>query len=448
MSHTSSRSPLRLFYSYSHQDEELRVELEKHLSVLRRQGVISGWSDRRIEPGHEWAGEIDGQLDNADIVLLLVSADFLASDYCYDVEMTRAMDRHASGDARIIPILCRPCDWKSAPFGKLQALPTEANPVTLWSNPDAAFEDIARGIRLISEQMLRRNELRLEPPARQLERVEDETRRYLAEPPHTSPESARNPFAWRGGMAAVVNFFDRDEEQRTIRDYLLTRQNCQVVGPHCIGKTPLLKQVERAAANWNKQALVAYIDPYDPRCYSLSGWLDTVVQQCNWSIPATTLTDFTVRVVDSLERGFHPVLCLDEFEELTMRPSEFTREFFLALRFCGEKGMSIVTATRRPLSELFDPKDKLVSPFYTAFRALALGPFRPTDAEDFVNLRRPGTPAFTLDEKKAILEFAKGHPLALQVACFHMLEAKNRESISSAMMKAADEMKTILPRSW
>ena len=155
MSHTSSRSPLRLFYSYSHQDEELRVELEKHLSVLRRQGVISGWSDRRIEPGHEWAGEIDGQLDNADIVLLLVSADFLASDYCYDVEMTRAMDRHASGDARIIPILCRPCDWKSAPFGKLQALPTEANPVTLWSNPDAAFEDIARGIRRISETLMR-----------------------------------------------------------------------------------------------------------------------------------------------------------------------------------------------------------------------------------------------------------------------------------------------------
>jgi TIR domain-containing protein/methyltransferase family protein len=149
-----SSSPLRLFYSYSHRDEELRVELEKHLSVLRRQGVISGWSDRRIELGKEWAGEIDSQLNAADIVLLLVSADFLSSDYCYDVEMTRAMERHAGGDARIIPIICRPCDWKSAPFGKLQALPTEALPITLWPNADAAFEDIARGIRRISEALL------------------------------------------------------------------------------------------------------------------------------------------------------------------------------------------------------------------------------------------------------------------------------------------------------
>ncbi|HEY6122508.1 MAG TPA: toll/interleukin-1 receptor domain-containing protein, partial [Pyrinomonadaceae bacterium] len=154
MSSLPSRSPLRLFYSYSHRDEELRVELEKHLSVLRRQGFISSWSDRRIEAGKEWAGEIDSQLNTADVVLLLVSADFLASDYCYDVEMMRAMERHAGGDARIIPIICRPCDWTSAPFGKLQALPTEAKPVTLWPNADAAFEDIARGIRRISEGLM------------------------------------------------------------------------------------------------------------------------------------------------------------------------------------------------------------------------------------------------------------------------------------------------------
>lgn len=154
MSHELPTSPLRLFYSYSHRDEELRAELEKHLSVLRRQGVISGWSDRRIEPGKEFAGEIDRQLDTADIVLLLVSADFLASDYCYDVEMTRAMQRHAGGAARIIPIICRPCDWMSAPFGKLQALPSEAKPVTLWPNPDAAFEDIARGIRRVCQALI------------------------------------------------------------------------------------------------------------------------------------------------------------------------------------------------------------------------------------------------------------------------------------------------------
>ena len=88
-----------VFFSYSHADEELRNELEKHLSVLRRKGVITTWHDRRIGPGKSLHGQIDDQLNCADIVLLLVSADFLASDYCFDVEMTHAMERHEQGTA-------------------------------------------------------------------------------------------------------------------------------------------------------------------------------------------------------------------------------------------------------------------------------------------------------------------------------------------------------------
>ena len=140
-------APVSLFYSYSHKDEALRDELETHLSLLRRQGVVRGWHDRRIAAGTEWAGQIDQHLDTADIILLLVSADFLASDYCYDKEMTRALERHEAGTARVIPVILRPCDWHSAPFGKLQALPKDGKPVTTWKNRDEAFTDIARGIR-------------------------------------------------------------------------------------------------------------------------------------------------------------------------------------------------------------------------------------------------------------------------------------------------------------
>ncbi|HMG72068.1 MAG TPA: hypothetical protein VK582_01090 [Pyrinomonadaceae bacterium] len=297
--------------------------------------------------------------------------------------------------------------------------------------------------------MLNQNEVDLEAlPTRELKGLKGATRVYRVRALHVQPESAPNPFVWRSGVTAAANFFDREEEQRTLRSYLHGRQNCQIVGPHCIGKTPLLRQVERAAVNWNKHTVVAYLDPHDPRCYSLAGWLSEVSQQCHWSTPATTLNDFAARIVTTLEQGLHPVLCLDEFEELTMRPDEFTRNFFLALRSCGEKGMSIVTASRKPLSELFDPSDKLVSPFYTAFRHLPLGPFQPADAEDFVNIYRPGTPAFTPDEKGAILDFANGHPLALQIACYHVLDAKNSGSISAAIIKAADEMRVILPRGW
>ncbi len=140
-------------FSYSHQDEELRNELEKHLSLLRRQRVIDIWSDHRIGPGEEIGGEIDQHLESADIILLLVSPDFLNSDYCYDIEMKRAMERHEHGEARVIPIILRPCDWQSAPFGKLKVIPSDGKPVTKHQTLDDAFLDVTRAIRKVAQQL-------------------------------------------------------------------------------------------------------------------------------------------------------------------------------------------------------------------------------------------------------------------------------------------------------
>src|SRR6202045_1561130 len=114
--------PVEVFYSYAHEDEALRAELEKHLSLLRRQGVISGWHDRHIAPGADWAQAIDEHLESAVVILLLVSADFLASDYCYGIEMKRALQRHQTNEAAVIPILLRAVDWNRAPFASLQTL--------------------------------------------------------------------------------------------------------------------------------------------------------------------------------------------------------------------------------------------------------------------------------------------------------------------------------------
>jgi hypothetical protein len=143
----SKAKPVELFFSYSHKDEKLRDQLEEHLANLKRQGVISGWHDRKIGAGKEWAGEISEHLESAQIILLLVSSSFLASDYCHDVEMRRALKRHKRGQARVIPVILRSVDWHGAEFGKLQALPRDGKPVTSWKNRDAAFTDIARGIR-------------------------------------------------------------------------------------------------------------------------------------------------------------------------------------------------------------------------------------------------------------------------------------------------------------
>ena len=142
-----------VFISYSHADEELRQKLEKHLAGLRRQGVISTWHDRRIGPGEEIHNQISAQLDSADIIILLVSADFLASDYCYKIEMTRAMARHDEGTARVIPVILRPCDWHGAPFGKLKAVPTNGKPVVKHATLDDGFVEVTQAVREAAESL-------------------------------------------------------------------------------------------------------------------------------------------------------------------------------------------------------------------------------------------------------------------------------------------------------
>ncbi len=145
--------PIEIFCSYAREDESFMEELKTHLSGLQRQGRISVWHDRRIVAGQEWAREIDEHLDAALIILLLISPNFLASDYCYGVEMQRALQRHKNGEIQVIPILLRPVDWDGTPIVHLQCLPRDARAITEWGNQDVAFRDVARGIRTALEQL-------------------------------------------------------------------------------------------------------------------------------------------------------------------------------------------------------------------------------------------------------------------------------------------------------
>ena len=147
------KEAVRVFYSYSHKDEIHRQRLETHLSLLRRQGLITEWHDRNILAGDDWKGAIDSNMLRSQLILLLISPDFIASDYCFDVEMTHALNLHEQGLAKVIPIILRPVDnWQSAPFSKLQTLPQDGKPVTKWSNRDDAFLDCTHGIRKVIEE--------------------------------------------------------------------------------------------------------------------------------------------------------------------------------------------------------------------------------------------------------------------------------------------------------
>ncbi|MDZ4682120.1 MAG: TIR domain-containing protein [Saprospiraceae bacterium] len=137
----------KIFFSYSKYDREYLEQLLRHLSVLRRKGKIAAWDDHQILPGEEWDDAVKNQLTQADIILLLISADFLATDYIWDVEIKTAMERHAQKSVQVVPIVLRPCSWEAdTPFGKLNGLPSKAKPVSSYSDRDQAWLEVVQGI--------------------------------------------------------------------------------------------------------------------------------------------------------------------------------------------------------------------------------------------------------------------------------------------------------------
>jgi tetratricopeptide (TPR) repeat protein len=301
--------PLELFYSYSHKDEELRDQLDNHLAMLKRDGVISGWHDRRISAGQEWDGEIDEHLSSAEIILLLVSADFLTSNYCYDIEVKRAMARHEAHEAQVVPVILRPCDWNSAPFGKVQALPKDAKPVTRWADRDEAFLDIAKGIRSIAQTPAAKSHKSLALPA------------SIPRPP-------------------VVGFVARrDDDGRDIverlKEELAPRKNQLIVlsGPGGVGKTTLAAEATRALSEGFGQRIV-WASALGREDFALSVLLDEISTQLGHPEIRPLAPGSKAEAVQALIASAPPLIILDNFE--TIPEVEQTRcvEFLLNRASC------------------------------------------------------------------------------------------------------------------
>jgi WD40 repeat protein len=149
----SKGNPISVFVSYCHEDLLAVDRLTVHLSSMRREGKITMWHDRNISAGSEWGKEISRNLEESQIILLLVSADFLNSEYCYGIEMESALEQHKKGEACVVPIILRPCFWNDSPFAKLQVLPSNGVPVSSWSDQDSAFLSISNKIRNIVDDL-------------------------------------------------------------------------------------------------------------------------------------------------------------------------------------------------------------------------------------------------------------------------------------------------------
>jgi hypothetical protein len=178
-------APVEIFYSFVEVDAPFLEQLEHHLSILRHEGTIKTWHKHQIIGGRKWQMELDYYLNTASLILLLISSDFLASDYQYGVELQRAIDRHNENEARVIPILLRSCDWKGASFAKLQMIPRNGEAVTSWRNRDEAWTDVAQGIREAIEELQNSNVKKelLGPKTSQLIRAQKKSIRLDPFPP-------------------------------------------------------------------------------------------------------------------------------------------------------------------------------------------------------------------------------------------------------------------------
>ncbi|MCY1281025.1 TIR domain protein [compost metagenome] len=201
-----------LVFSYAHADEALRNELEKHLSPLKRMGRISTWHDRRIVPGEEFAGQIDQHFAQADIILLLISSDFINSDYCYQIEMTNALQRHEIGEAVVIPVILRPCAWHQLPFGKLLAATVDGKPIVQFPSYDEGFVQVVEAVSRALDKLAT-----TQIPAPQPTRQPGRTRAVDATFSIGSSSAPRS-----SNLAIPKNFtdLDRDRAGREGFDYL------------------------------------------------------------------------------------------------------------------------------------------------------------------------------------------------------------------------------------
>lgn len=378
----AGRRAVTIFFSYSHKDEALRDALETHLASLKREGLVETWHDRKIAPGETWAGKISEHLERADVVLLLVSADFLASDYCYGMEMERALARHEAGEARVVPVILRTADWTSAPFAKLQALPKNAKPVVTWKDRDEAFVDVARGLRRL---------------------IEDLQKKAAVEP---------NPFAQTMAIQDPTLFVGRTAELRRLRD-LLDGGSVAIVGPSKVGKSSLLW---RLIEGWDGsvvgpldlQVLEDADDLYEEIAKAMS------LASSRWKeLRDVLMTRDVLLLLDELDSGQGRVLESDHMARFRAVCNRNPR-------------CKIVTVSRNAIKTFF-PDAGRGSTVYSFLQPMVLELLTEADARRLLaHPWAPRAPAFDSGTVQEVLDLAGLHPFKLQRAAYHRYAGINR----------------------
>jgi tetratricopeptide (TPR) repeat protein len=372
------QKPIKVFYSYSHKDELLRDKLEEHLAHLKRQKIISEWHDRKITAGSDLEEKINENLNSADVILLLLSPSFLASDYCSEKEMVIALEKHKKGEARAIAAILRPCEWQETPFKEFLVLPKDGLPITKWADEDDAFLDVAKGIRKVVEEI-----------------------RGLEEKTIPSNENAENkvkPFITL--PSPTVSFVTRHDHNgenliEKIGKSLAESDNNLVVlwGSGGNGKTTLAAQFARAS---EKERQIVWIDADGRTDISAGVLLDEIVTQLGQpeirQLPPTLKHEQSLNLLTEKPS----LVILDNFETLK---EEYQKE---CLEFLKLREFDALITTRERIQgvkneNVFEMTEKEASAFIE--RLIEDSPF---------------PQAFSEDIRQKTMETAERNPLVIQ----------------------------------
>lgn len=332
----------RIFISYAHKDEPLREQLDTHLKLMQRQGLIVDWYDRHIQVGMEWRKEIDAHLEEATVILLLVSADFVASDYCYGLEMKRSLERHEAGQAIVLPILLRPADWKTAPFAHLQVLPRNGKAITTWNNSDEAFADIVLELRKV---LTSSSHLRTSLSSASFSSVNLVSPSSRAVPPHNLPSRRE--------------FIGREKEMQEILKILSSPRHSllSIVGMGGIGKTTLAIEVGHycLSSNYTKLDMpfeaIAWISAEGRPEQKL--WfnevLDTIARVLGYLAITGLSQEQKILEIDQLLRTHRVLIVIDSFE--TIEDAELVKWIQLHV---PEPSKTIITHRYNKIRKAYD----------------------------------------------------------------------------------------------
>ncbi|SRR6266567_2164118 len=381
---------LTLYYCYASEDKMLRDELDKHLMALKIQGRITTWHQGEVQAGSEWKREISVRLKQSDVILLLVSPDFLASEEIYRGEMAQALIRHEQHQALVIPILLRPADREGTPLNRLQALPANGKPVTQWNNRDEVFFEIAQGIRNAINALLEETKTnkQLEDPPADAPLLEDTERTTLMEAKYRPIQSV---FFFNMPLPDYKEFYGRRREYAELLDRTSKRSSTSIVGQRRVGKTWFLHyMLDKASLELGSRFRIAYVDGASPACATVSGFILSVLVRLGVHyFPARDETIdlvFLEKKIKEIRRGKHiPVICIDEFEGLA-HEDRFDQRFFMGLRAMAESELVLIVASQHPLIDIVTSLPK-TSPFFNIFRTLTLRPFSNEEAEEFIRAK-------------------------------------------------------------